>query len=302
MINVLPMDNLIKYIEKNIGLKISSTKIPPQGMSSSVFFISSDDNKEYAVKYGKDAMNDVPALELISKEQIDIPIGKLYKAFKFEDLEVIILEKINYPLLETVSRSEIEKYIPSMIENLKKLHQVKSLKPGLLTEPESNKTWKQMILSKFDGTDFNWEQVSNRKGLDKDLILLSVRKVIDKINKANLNLKNFSLLHTDFNQRNLFVDPNNNKITGIIDWEEAMFGDPIFDFARVRMYIWHFNLDNNVIENYYKLMNYNSDQRELEELYWLIRVIEYLAWYSEDLNEFNVSRIKLHQDFLRKNL
>src|SRR5690606_5572439 len=123
--------------------------------------------------------------------------------------------------------------------------------------------------------------------------------MINKINNTDLPENNFSFLHTDFNQRNLFVDPNSDEITGIIDWEEAMFGDPLYDFARVRMYIWHFDLGEDVVENYYKLLEYTEEQKKLEELYWLSRVIQYLGWYSEELNEFNTGRIKLHQDFLR---
>lgn len=105
-------------------------------------------------------------------------------------------------------------------------------------------------------------------------------------------------MHTDFNQRNLFVDLKSDEIKGVIDWSEAIFGDPIYDFARVRMYIWHFNLGEDVIEKYYKLVDFDQKQKNLEQIYWLSRVIEYLAYYSEELNEFNIGRIKLHQNFL----
>lgn len=90
-----------------------------------------------------------------------------------------------------------------------------------------------------------------------------------------------------------------DEIAAIVDWGEAMFGDPIYDFARVRMYIWHFDLGNTVLENYYGLVSFTLEQKQLEELYWLSRIIEYLAYYSEILNEFNTGRIKMHEDFLR---
>lgn len=105
-------------------------------------------------------------------------------------------------------------------------------------------------------------------------------------------------MHTDFNQINLFVDPNSREIAGIIDWGEAIFGDPVYDYARIRLFIWHFNLGFEVLENYYQLLSYTAEQKELENLYFLSRVIEYLAYYSEELNEFNVGRIKLHQNYL----
>jgi len=123
--------------------------------------------------------------------------------------------------------------------------------------------------------------------------------IIRKIEETDFIDSSYSFLHTDFNQRNLFVNPNSDEIAGIIDWGEAMFGDPIYDFARIRMFIRHFNLEDKALEEYDKSMSFTSQQKRLEELYWLSRVIEYLAYYSEELNNFNVRRIKLHQEFLR---
>ena len=77
-----------------------------------------------------------------------------------------------------------------------------------------------------------------------------------------------------------------------------MFGDPLYDFARVRMYMWHFNFSEKSINHYYDLVNFSAAQKGLEDLYWLSRVIQYLGWYSEELTEFNLSRIKLHQEYL----
>lgn len=188
-----------------------------------------------------------------------------------------------------------------MVNNQKKLHQIKSNIAGHLGNTD-NKTWKEFVMKFFDSenSDLDWNKIATRKCLDKELVLSSVKNIIKKIEQTKFIDHDYSLLHTDFNQRNLFVNPETNEIAGIIDWSEAMFGDPLYDFARIRMYIWHFNLGEKVLEDYYKLMNYTSEQKELEELYWLTRVIEYLAWYSEDLNEFNVGRIKLHLEFLRE--
>ena len=156
-----------------------------------------------------------------------------------------------------------------------------------------------MLLSIFDSSDFDWNEIAERESLNKELILTSVEKMKIKIKDTLFDLKEYSLLHTDFNQRNLFVDPATHEISGIVDWEDAMFGDPLYDFARVRMYLWHFNFRQKSVDDYYALVHFSEKQKMLEDLYWLSRVIQYLAWYSEELTEFNVSRIKLHQDYLR---
>lgn len=290
-------ETLVTYIEREYKISVVSVQTPPQGMSSSVFFIKASDDKEYAIKYGKNAMNDVPALDLILRNHIDIPVPVLFGSFIFEQIPVVMLEKIHFHLLESVPVEEMSRYIPSMIENLRKLHAIKSTSPGPLGGP-SNKTWKEIMLGIFTG-EFDWNEVARREGLDRELILLFVEKMKEKISNTVFEDTEYSLLHTDFNQRNLFVNPQSHKIAGIIDWEDAMYGDPIYDFARVRMYLWHYNLGDHAVKEYYDLMNFNPKQKQLEDLYWLSRIIQYLAWYSEELSEFNNERIKLHQDYLR---
>ena len=289
---------LVEQIEREFNLMVTTTQVPPQGMSSVVFFVKTSDNNEYVVKYGIDAMKDIPALDLILREHVEVPVPSVFGSFLFEDVPVVILEKIQFPLLESVSIEETSKYIPSMIENLRKLHTIKSTSPGLLNEPNSQKTWKEILLDIFIDEVY-WQEISHREEIDDDLIMMSVDRIIKKINDTEFPVGEYSLLHTDFNQRNLFVNPENHEIAGIIDWEDAMCGDPIYDFARVRMLMWHFNLGDQTIGEYYEIMNFTSQQKELEDLYWLSRVIQYLGWYSEELNEFNRGRIKLHQDYLR---
>lgn len=293
---------IISKIEDQLKAKVVDIQIPPQGMDSDVFFIRDNTGNEYAIKQSEDSISDILAYELLKKNKIDIPVPKLIGNFCFEEKQVLILEKVNYPLLESVPVGQMHRYIPSMVKNLEKIHEVKSDDAGFLTQTEKKDNWKEIMLSKFLGANLNlnWKQIVLRKGLDASLILKSVDNIIKKIEKTEFINHSYSLLHTDFNQKNLFVNPDSDEITAIIDWSEAMFGDPIYDFARIRMYIWHFYLGNSVLENYYNLLSFTPEQKHLEELYWLSRVIEYLAYYSEDLNEFNVGRIKLHQDFLRE--
>lgn len=302
MITVDTQKKLLAYIENNYNsnLPIEGVELPPQGMSSSVFFIKLSNGKDYAVKYGEDAMNDVPVLDLIAEKHIHIPVPTLFTSFVFEDIPVIILERIDFPLLEDVSSVERPKYIPSIIKNLNELHSIKSDVPGSLVNRKEGVTWKGLLLSFFDDSDIDWSDVVSREGLDRELVLTSVQKIKIKLENAIFDIEEYSLLHTDFNQRNLFVNPSTHEISGIIDWEESMFGDPLYDFARVRMYLWHFGFSEKSVNDYYALVNFSTNQKKLEELYMLCLIIQYLAWYSEELTEFNVSRIKLHQEYLRK--
>lgn len=295
-------NRLLSKIEEYLDVEIVNTKIPPQGMDSQVFFVKDIGGREYAIKYHTRGISgDVIALKLLKEKKIDVPVPRVFGAFEFDDGQAAIMEKIDFPLLESVPVSDMGRYVTSMVRNLKKIHEVKSDKAGFLTSADNGLSWKEIVLAKFTGADpqLDWNKIASRQGLDSDLVLTSVEKIIRRIEKTEFVAGSYSLLHTDFNQRNLFVDPASNEIAAIIDWEEAMFGDPIYDFARVRMYIWHFNLPKENLDQYYSLLLFSEEEKRLEELYWLSRIIEYLAFYSEDLSDFNVGRIKLHQDFLR---
>ncbi len=289
---------LIRVLEERLFIKILKITIPPQGMDSQVFIIIDSEAKEFVIKFSKWAFNDKFAYDLINKHKLNIPIPNVLGSFVFQENQVLILEKIYYPLLESVN--DKSKYIPSMINCLKSIHEIKSNTAGLLNT-KLNMTWKEILLSKFNGNDelLDWRIITKRKSLDKDLILKSIDKLVIQIEEKEFLTSNYSLLHPDFNQRNLFIDPDSNKITGIIDWSESMFGDPVYDFARLRMFIWHFNLGEEVLQQYYSLVNFNEKEREIEQIYFVSFIIEYLAYYSEELDEFNKSRLLLHQEYLR---
>lgn len=295
------MNQVINEIQKRLNIKIVNSSIPPQGMGSSVMFLKNEKGDEYAVKQSDENNNDANVLKILKQSNVDIAVPNLIDSFNFEGESIVILEKINFPLLESFEKTEMHKYIPSMIANLKKLHEIKSDVAGYLNSDKKYTYWKDFLLSNFnnENPDLDWQEISKREGLDSKLILESIEKIINVITRTKLIDSNYSLLHSDFNQRNLFIDPKSNELAAIIDWGEAMYGDPIYDFARIRMYIWHFDLGDEVIKNYYYLMQYSEEEKRLDTLYWLSRVIEYLAYYSEKLNEFNIGRIKLHQDYLR---
>lgn len=291
---------LVEKIEEFLKVKIIKVQRPKQGMDSEVFLLGDQNNNNYAIKFSKDASNDVLAYKLILENGIDILVPELFGHFTFENKTVLILEKINFPLLELTPVKNYGKYIPSMIVNLQKLHTITSNNVGLISGNHNTKTWKELLLFKYSGKHpwFNWNETINRTGVDKELLQKSISEIKNKIEKQNFIINSYSFLHTDFNQRNLFVNQESNQIAAIIDWSEAMFGDPLYDFARVRMFIWHFNLQNDVLEKYYSLLSLSQEEMKREELYLVSQILDYITWYSQVRNNFNDERLKRHQKFL----
>lgn len=294
-------EEIVRQITTKLHLSVKEIIAPPQGMDSHVFILVSENGKEYVVKVGGCSGTDIKAYKLIENNMLDVPCPFVYLTGFFEGVPFIVMEKIDHPLLEEVMTDGMGSYLPSIIETLSSIHSIKSKRSGPLEDEGYNGGWKEYHLSIFDGSDssFNWEEIAKRDCLDRGLVLESVERYNCQFSKLNYQEGEYSLLHNDYNQRNIFIDLGNKKVGGIIDWGDAIFGDPIYDFSRVRMLLWHYNFGKDVVENYYKLMRYQPEERRMDDLYWVSRVIEYLAYYSRKLDNFSIPRIKLHEDFLR---
>lgn len=293
--------DILQLVKKHFGISITKTHIPPQGMDSDVVFIEDGYGKEYAVKSGRGVISDIKAYELLKKSDVQVPVPDILGHISTDTAHILVMERIPFPLLESIPADQIAKYIPAMVKALQAVHRVHSDRVGTITNSHNNQSWKDYFLSRFNGKDtsFSWPEIAARTGLDEQLVLSSVTSLVNVFEDIDFLEGPYSLLHTDVNQRNILVNPDTDEVTGVIDWGEAMYGDPVYDFSRIRMLIWHYNLGKEAVDAYYALMNYSPEQRHLDDLYWVSRVIEYLAYYSEERNPFNTGRIKLHQDFLR---
>jgi aminoglycoside phosphotransferase (APT) family kinase protein len=105
-----------------------------------------------------------------------------------------------------------------------------------------------------------------------------------------------------FNQSNLFVNENTYEIVGVIDWEEAVFGDPVYDFARFHLHLWHRDVSMEDKKLFFELLDFNEEEKNREEIYFKLFIVHYLAYYSESDNGFSLGRIKMHEEFLKNNL
>ncbi|MBU6214559.1 phosphotransferase [Patescibacteria group bacterium] len=275
----------------------ANVSFPPQGMSSHVFFLTSGDTA-YAVKYGPDATKDVPTLTLIHECGTRVPVPEVVTEFVFESVPVLVMTCIQFPLLDTVAVTELPLYIPSMVSVMRKLHTITNPVPRVLSAAKDLPSWQEYLLAQFDGRTIDWTEVLDRPTLDRALVAEALARHHATLSTFELKLPEYALLHTDFNQRNLFVNSTTRSISGVIDWEDAVFGDPIYDFSRIRMLLWHFDLPDSVVRTYDELMRYTDAEHRRERLYWTGRVIQYLAWYSEEDTPFNTARIALHQKYL----
>jgi len=88
----------------------------------------------------------------------------------------------------------------------------------------TSNTWIDFFLVNFDQHLQKLKELDFFSESDKKLFT----KVFEK-NKSLLEEVKCSLLHNDLGGRNIIA--KNNRITGIIDWEDAILGDPVWELA-----------------------------------------------------------------------
>ena len=141
------------------------------------------------------------------------------------------------------------------------------------------KTWESFLsnlnkryLNKIKGTEFEYLIPKIKKYLDENLYLVK-------------GLKKPSFIHDDIQIENLIV--YKNKINGIIDFDRAFFGDPLYEFPYMETsFIYFFNKkEKRIKDSLYK--GYLSEKKidwkryeKLKDYYYLCKYLIHLSGFK----------------------
>jgi Ser/Thr protein kinase RdoA (MazF antagonist) len=114
--------------------------------------------------------------------------------------------------------------------HLRRLHEIRAVGFGDVSAGEE-----------VVGDDSSWRQTLERPGvgllpaveagLVEVKLLARARSAIDRFDAILVGLDHVRLIHADICPRHVYA--GDSSITGIIDWGDAMAGDPAFDFGRL---------------------------------------------------------------------
>jgi aminoglycoside phosphotransferase (APT) family kinase protein len=93
---------------------------------------------------------------------------------------------------------------------------------------------RELVISSFEGSLTQWfGQHVEGMGLTRDQVS-ALESVLDRAEDlAETGVDRVCLVHSDFNPKNLLVDPATAEITGLIDWEFAHAGSPYTDLGNL---------------------------------------------------------------------
>ncbi len=210
---------------QNSKIKLNSNKI--------VLRIAPPDDAGF-VFYEKNMMAREPAIHKLVADNTEIPIPEIYYYDNSRDIvnrDYLLMEYLSgTPLSEKkVSPEQKKSILKNTGKYLRELH----------------KNCRKKKFGYPDGTNakqgYNWSEVFSEmwKSLIDDNSRCGVydQKETEKAKKIiDIHLENFNkdieavLLHMDVWSQNILVD-NKGEITGIVDWDRALWGDPEIEFA-----------------------------------------------------------------------
>ena len=184
------------------------------------------------VFYEVDMMRQEPDLHALLRSKTNLPVAEILAYDNHCDLidrDYMLMERLpGYPLTE--ARNVDNRFVMWQVgQYLAELHQLQDDKYGYLgahhpMEPEPNWSnafrvmWNKMI-----------DDISSI-GYYDEKVSACMRSLLDD------RLEHFerpvaaSLLHMDIWHQNILVD-HTGKITGIVDWDRALWGDPEIEFS-----------------------------------------------------------------------
>lgn len=235
-------ENIRRMAEKVFSdKKITATKELTEGMCNVAYNVSFDDGSECILKIAsKDRSGntsneinlmdaEVSAMKLVG-ENTDIPVAKVYgydTSLALCDGKYFFMEKIKgRNLCECKDSIEADK-LPAIYQEIgclsKKLTTVKNAQFGFLGDERRFDSLYEFVRLMLT----NLIADAKKKNIDICYPEEKFLSDLEASKEAFAEVEEASLVHWDMWEGNIFVD--NNRVSGIIDWERAMWGDPLQD-------------------------------------------------------------------------
>jgi len=164
-----------------------------------------------------------------------LPIPRIVATGTFDGSAFAISERVAGRTLDSCTPAERRAVLPALLDTLDAIGQVSVSASGGYGDWDSNgqgrfASWPDFLASAADnhpdGYYANWHDFFRSSFLERDLYESVFQRMMDLV--TNLPAQR-SLVHNDFQFENVLTD--GTRITGVIDWANALYGDPLYDVA-----------------------------------------------------------------------
>lgn len=159
-----------------------------------------------------------------------LPVPEVTLIEPLEDMWVCISTRAKGQTLQAMAK-DAGRYAPIVATTMKTMasanvSQLSGFGPFDATGHAPFRHWREYLLAIEDTAHFDWSAVSKIAPFSRvQPLLLKVSALAPAIPDCG------KLVHADFGSNNVLVQ--SGQITAVIDWSEAMLGDPLYDVANI---------------------------------------------------------------------
>jgi aminoglycoside phosphotransferase (APT) family kinase protein len=208
--------------------------------------------------------------------------------YGMEFVEGMPLHKLR-ETLSPIDRTHIDQTVGTY---LRQMNAISNVKFGYYAQPENHfSRWKEAFLHMLETVLQDGREANVALPLPNEEILALTRRhatVMEEVSAA-------SLVHWDLWDGNIFIDPQTKRITGIIDFERALWADPLMEVN-----FGAFGINRDFLSGYgceYPFTPAQEIRRTLYNVYlFLIMVIECTYRHYPTQDQENWARIRLAEE------
>lgn len=177
---------------------------------------------------------------------------------------------------------------------LRRLHSVEPEGCGPIDDTGNSlfDTWSEFLVAAATSAI---ETCLERRSLPEDLAGKLKDRWVPQL--ADITISQPALLHMEsLGFANLMYDPESREITGLLDYEDCIGGDPLFEIVWMRYYFEHSGTDQTYFDFERFEQGYGSPQNEpdLTPFYWPFTYLDKLRWIEPDGDRARSYWEKLH--------
>lgn len=183
-----------------------------------------------------------------------LPIPRMHEVGRAGELYYSIADKIPGKSLVTYPEDDVAKLVPEVVRVFTDMNRIRpaGTRGYGWIQPSGDGAyddWVSFLTSFFqeEQTGFweGWHELFERSFLERDLFDRWYALMIDLARSAP---EERYLVHGDFHFGNMLSD--GSALTGVVDWEMAMYGDFVFDLATQHLWTPHFRVPQTVRETW----------------------------------------------------
>lgn len=230
-------DDVASLVAQHLGGPVRNVR-PVEGGNVARTYSCTVGEREYIVRINRQMGANFEKEAVIRRmlAATNVPIPRIVHIGRFGDLNYAISEKAEGRRLDTLPPGDVAAVLPAMIETLGAIHAVDTTATsGFGAFGDDGRglfpSWRaflEAIREEEPEGEFygRWHAMFDSTFLERDLVDRIFERMMRRINRCP---EDRSLLHGDYGFGNILV--RDGRITAVLDWLNAMYGDVVYDVA-----------------------------------------------------------------------